>query len=287
MMQENRIKKVAAALRVAHCDITSMVSHAACGISGKTSYDILKISYDAGGKRIAGYITQPHVRDKKLPVIVFNRGGFKNFGALYNDVVHVMIGYLASRGYIVVASQYAGGPGSQGRDTFGGDDDVESVSALYDIIVAHPYADRERIGMLGISRGGMVTYRCLATMPWIRAAVVIGGITDMEAFLQRRPKMRSVLGENIALNNADLYVRSALRWSDRLPHDTPLLIMHGARDERVAPTDALRLTEQLIARDAFCKLIVYPRAGHLLKECRARWQEEVVAWFATHVAGND
>ena len=61
---------------------------------------------------------------------------------------------IASQGYIVVASQYRGNGGSEGREEFGGSD-VKDILNLFPLIDNLHNADNKNIGMFGWSRGGM------------------------------------------------------------------------------------------------------------------------------------
>ena len=58
---------------------------------------------------------------------------------------------------ICVATNYRGCGSSQGTDAFGGDD-VHDVIHLIDLCQKLDYVDTNQINMLGVSRGGMMTY---------------------------------------------------------------------------------------------------------------------------------
>ena len=60
--------------------------------------------------------------------------------------------YLASRGYVVAASQYRGNLYSEGRDEYGGQD-VDDILNLIAKVKKLSYVDRENIFMIGFSRG--------------------------------------------------------------------------------------------------------------------------------------
>ncbi len=51
-----------------------------------------------------------------------------------------------------------------------------------------PYVDRERVFMLGQSRGGTMTYLALKRGAPIRAAAVTSSVSDLEAMARYRPE---------------------------------------------------------------------------------------------------
>jgi len=79
-----------------------------------------RIKYGSGGLKIGGYLVIPKDIEGKLPVIIYNRGGNRNYGLIDKNLNHLE--YLASNGYIVLASQYRGNIYSEGRDEYGGGD---------------------------------------------------------------------------------------------------------------------------------------------------------------------
>lgn len=137
-----------------------------------------KITYISGQKKITGYIVEPK-KGKNLSVVIHNRGGSNEFGAWKDTQMFVgKNARLARAGYIVFLSQYSGNDVSDGVDEFGGED-LQDVLNLYAIIKTYPRADVSRIGMVGGSRGGLMTYMALTQVDWIKAAVVEFGLADL------------------------------------------------------------------------------------------------------------
>ena len=102
---------------------------------------------------------------------------------------------VADWGYVFFASNYRGASGSQGADEFGGADvnDVVNAVRVFDQL---DFADGERIGMWGHSRGGMMTYLALKETDRIDAAIVGAGPSEWKRALQKRPEMETrVLAE--------------------------------------------------------------------------------------------
>jgi len=109
-----------------------------------------RIKYMSGDLEIGGFFVVPRNRNKKYPVIIYNRGGNRNFGLVDRRVDYLE--YLASRGYVVAASQYRGNIYSEGRDEYGGQD-ADDILNLIDKMKKLPYVDRKNIFMIGFSRG--------------------------------------------------------------------------------------------------------------------------------------
>lgn len=120
-----------------------------------------EITYLSDGLRVKGFLLAPK-KEGRYPVLIFNRGGCKDFGALTRGFVARWLSVFASWGYIVVASQYRGNGGGEGKDELGGAD-VADVLDLLPLIDSLPHADPARIGMWGASRGGLMSYLVLAS----------------------------------------------------------------------------------------------------------------------------
>src|SRR5262245_6799354 len=145
------------------------------------------------GLLVNGYMMVPaqaRAEGRRLPVIIYNRGGNTNFGAMTFGRLLNEFAPLALRGYVVIGSQYRGlrsslmGPTPDlGRDEFGGKD-VDDVMALFGIIDSLPYADPKRIGLYGWSRGGMESFLVARRTPRVSAMVVGGPLLDFADVLE-------------------------------------------------------------------------------------------------------
>jgi acetyl esterase/lipase len=241
--------------------------------------DCFAFTYRVDGLTVDGHVVKPKRSDgRKLPVLVYNRGGnIRNaslsFKELYRDQMQ-----WADRGFIVISSQYRGA----GQDEFGGRD-VNDVMALLPIIDGMPEADPERIGMIGISRGTIMTYLAVARSQRIKAIAIWGGVTDLLAEAPRRPEMERVFSRlipNYAENREQaLKDRSVLYWLDRLPQQLPVLLLHGDADVQVSPINATTMAQKLKERKQPHKLVLYPQGDHGLRKYRSQVDDELVEWF--------
>jgi dipeptidyl aminopeptidase/acylaminoacyl peptidase len=250
------------------------------------SIELFRITYESEGLKVRGYLALPK-QGEKLPCVIYNRGGNREFGALSDPGAAWMLGPLAARGYAVVASQYRGNAGGEGREEFGGSE-VRDVLSLIPLLEALPRADASRIGMFGWSRGGMMTYLALAQTDRIRAAVVGAGVADCFETVAARPEMEeNVYSELVPRWKEErekaLAARSAVRWADRLPERTPLLLLHGTGDWRVSPKQSLAMAERLLdARRPF-RLMMFEGGDHGLSEFEAEVDAAVNSWLDRYV----
>jgi dipeptidyl aminopeptidase/acylaminoacyl peptidase len=245
-----------------------------------------RIVYLSDGLRVHGYLAEP--RDGiELPVVIQNRGGNRELAALTDTSAAISLGTLAQNGYIVVASQYRGNAGGEGREEFGGAD-VNDVLNLIALIDQHPRADATRIGMEGWSRGGMMTYLALTRTDRVRGAVIGAGLADVARNIQMRPEMEENVFSELVPNWATerqlaLNARSAVRWPEDLHKGTPILLLHGSADWRVHPTEALDMARALYEAQHPFRLIFFEGADHGISEYRAEVTLATLEWLNRYV----
>ena len=153
-----------------------------------TGFECRRISYLSDGLKVVGYIWKPKdTNGKRLPLIIYNRGGNREFGKLTPWQQSGFYDFV-SNGFVVVASQYRGNDGGEGREEFGGAD-VADVLNLIPLARSLGYVDMNNVFMLGASRGGMMTYLALKKGAPVNAAAVVGGLVDLKADAASRPEM--------------------------------------------------------------------------------------------------
>lgn len=234
------------------------------------------ITYLSDNLKVKGYMAEP-TKEGKYPCIISNRGGNREFGKWEPLKAAMQLGQMASWGYIVIASQYRGNDGGEGKEEFGGKD-INDVLNLIPLLASLPNADTSRIGMEGTSRGGMMTYLALTKTNRLKAAVVTGGACDAFQNIASRPGMEGVYGElvpNFANRKEEaLKERSATFWPERLNKTTPLLILQGSADWRVLPMEAFTMVQKLYALQHPVRFILFEGADHGINEFWSdRWLE--------------
>lgn len=256
----------------------------------QASVVVESLTYESDGLRIAAFLGFPAdapTRAKPLPCLIFNRGGNRDFSSMTPERFARLAATVCPWGYILVASNYRGGTGSEGADEFGGADVNDVINALR-IFDQLPFADATRIGMWGHSRGGMMTYLALTRTNRIKAAIVGAGMADLERSIAQRPEMETnVAAECVpdwATNRAAaITARSAVRWVEKLPATTPILLIHGTADWRVDPRDAMDMAQKLYEAKRPFRLMMFEGADHGISEFKAEYHEAVHNWLDTYV----
>lgn len=248
---------------------------------------IKRITYLSDGLKVKGYLAMPAHTEGKLPCVIFNRGGSLEFGALHDAAAVFQLGPIAAHGYIVVASQYRGNGGGEGREEFGGAD-VNDVLHLIPLLESLPQADPARIGMYGWSRGGLMTYLAMTRTERIRAAVIGGGVSDLAASIAERPELETEVYSKLVPRwsterQAAIDARSPIRWAAKLNKTTPLLLLHGGADWRVSPRQALRMADALLEAKQPFRLVLFEGGSHGIFEHEVEVDRLVLDWLDTYV----
>ncbi len=254
-------------------------------LAALSGMDVSAITYDSDGLAVTGIEVLPDLQpNEKVPLMIYNRGGSGDYGRLSPGQVTVLMAPFVNALRVgVLASNYRGNGGSEGREEFGGAD-VRDVLNLIALGRAQPWWDGKNIFMLGWSRGGMMAYLALKAGAELNAVAIGAGITDLIAGNARRPEMEK-LGERLipdyeANREAALRERSALYWPEKL--NAPLLILHGDADETVEVSEARELVTKLEALGKEVRYVEYAGGDHALKKHWKQWMDEAVRWFAAH-----
>jgi len=255
----------------------------------KANLSCSNFQYRVDGVWVDGFaISNKSMSKEKSPVIVFNRGGNGNFGTINFTLMLDKLFPFAQSGFVVVGSQYrgTGEKNPEFDDEFGGAD-VADVSALIESIPQIVKGDPKRIGMLGVSRGGMQSFLAIKDRADIKAVATIAAATDLMAELEFRPEMESVYKKripNYSTNKEDeLSNRSVVNWVDKLPADLPILLLHGENDKRVSVENSKKFASLLEKEKRPHKLVVYPKDNHFLRLNAKKAEKEIIDWFKKYL----
>ena len=254
-------------------------------VAGKSGdVEVYKITYKSDDLIINGYLAQPKAGGK-VPCVILNRGGNDKMNPWTDERAAEVLGRFASWGYVAIASQYRGANGAPGHDELGGAD-IDDVMNLIPVLEAQPRADATRIGMVGWSRGGMMTYLAIARTTRIAAAVVISGLADQN--LEDRPDMlkafKRLIPDYEKNPSAAIAARSAVKWADKLNKSTPILILHGTADWRAKPkTNAINMAAALLDVKQPFRMILYEGGQHGIAEFRDDVNRVTREWLDTYV----
>lgn len=180
------------------------------------------------------------------------------------------IQYFAHRGYVVLTPNVRGSTGYGKAYAHLDDldrriDAVADARAAADWLVAHGWADRDRIAVMGQSYGGFMVLASLATNPETWAAGIdLYGIANFVTFMERthpfRRRHRAAEYGSLEQHRELLERISPLRQVDRMR--APLLAVHGENDLRVPIGETEQVIAALRARGIPTELIRLPDEGH-------------------------
>jgi dienelactone hydrolase len=195
---------------------------------------------------------------EKRAALIFVHGGPQRqmlLGWHYLSFYHVFYGvnqWLSSQGYIVLSVNYRSGTGYgqsfRGAAQVGGrgNSEYRDVLAAGKWLAARPDVDPNKVGIWGLSYGGLLTAEALARNSDIfKAGVDLAGVHL----------------EGNSLNPDDVsYKSSAISEIDNWK--SPVLLVQGDDDRNVNFAQMVGLVQLLRARNIYHELIVYPDDVH-------------------------
>ena len=169
---------------------------------------------------------------------------------------------------------------------FGGKD-VNDITNLIESLHFITSADTSKVGLFGISRGGMMNYLTLKRkINKIKAVVSIGAITDMNTTIKYHPRIDGVCEELIPnyLDNKAVArnKRSVTNWVDKLPK-TPMLILHGMKDQHVDYSQIPPFLDSLEKYHVPFKSMSFENDNHGIKKHREFISLEILKWFERYL----
>jgi dipeptidyl-peptidase 4 len=195
---------------------------------------------------------------ERRPAMIFVHGGPQRqmlLGYHYRHFYHMAYGvnqWLASQGYVVMSVNYRSGIGygrsfRMARDTGQrGNAEYRDVLAAGKYLRDRPDVDPKRVGIWGLSYGGILTAQALARNSDIFAAGVdLAGIHLWGSSLEPE----AVSYQSSAISQID-------KWK------SPVLLVHGDDDRNVAFSQTTGLVQLLRAHDVDHELIVFPDDVH-------------------------
>ena len=225
------------------------------------------------GERIEGVLHLPvgAAPGAKHPLVVNPHGGPEGADRLGWDWIAQL---FAARGYVVLQPNYRGSSGrgvawSKADHHDLGGKEFDDLLAGIDSLVGSGLVDPERVGIGGWSYGGYFSalgathhserFKCAMMGAGISNWISFQGTTDIphENYLVHWERW-------LPGNDGLLWERSPLSAIEKA--NTPTLILHGAGDKRVPPSQATEMYRALKDKGIETELVLYPRAGHGVRE---------------------
>jgi dipeptidyl aminopeptidase/acylaminoacyl peptidase len=194
----------------------------------------------------------------KRPAVIFVHGGPVRqmlLGYHYRHFYHMAYGvnqWLASKGYVVLSVNYRRGIG-YGRSfrtapNTGGQGNAEyrDVLAAGKYLQSRPEVDPARVGIWGLSYGGVLTAQALARNSDIfKVGIDLAGVHLWGS---------SIDPESVSFKSSAIGAIST--WK------SPVLLLHGDDDRNVQFSQTTGLVQLLRAHDVYHELIVFPDDVH-------------------------
>jgi len=205
--------------------------------------------------------------DERPPLIVESHGGPTGSATA---TFSLGVQFWTTRGFAVVDVDYGGstGYGRAYRERLNGQWGVVDLAdcvnaALY--LVGEGEADPDRLLITGGSAGGYTTICALTFTDAFAAGTTYFGIADLEQFAGGETHKFELAYEHTLVGpypeRADLYrERSPIHFTDRIT--TPMLVLQGADDRVVPPSQAELIVAALRERGVPHAYLLYEGEGH-------------------------
>ncbi|MBI2379232.1 MAG: S9 family peptidase [Gammaproteobacteria bacterium] len=227
---------------------------------------------DAGGELVHAFYYPPRSaafqgpENERPPLILMSHSG--PTGATTAGF-NAAIQFWTSRGFAVADVNYRGstGYGRAYRDALRGQWGVLDVADC--ILVARELArrglaDEHRLLIRGGSAGGFTTLCALVFHKVFAAGMSRYGVADLESLVKDSHKFEARYLDGLVApypQRADIYrERSPLHHAERI--SCPLLLLQGADDPVVPPSQAMRFAQALDAKGLPHALVLFEGEGH-------------------------
>jgi len=223
----------------------------------------------------------------KYPTILYCQGGPQS-GVSQFWSYRWNFQLMAARGYIVVAPNRRGLPGfgtewnEQISGDWGGQNKKDLLSAI-DALAKEPFVDETRLAAVGASYGGYSVFWLAGNHNGrFKAFIAHCGVFNMDMMYDTTEEMFFV--------NWDLggpyWEQPDNRYSFS-PHlfieywDTPILIIHGAKDFRVPESQGMAAFNAAQMRGVPSRFLYFPEENHWILSAQngILWQREFAGWL--------
>jgi dipeptidyl aminopeptidase/acylaminoacyl peptidase len=239
------------------------------------------------GIALEGIATFPagYAEGRRYPFLVLPHGGPEDNDLLDLDSLSRIV---AGLGYVVLQPEYRGstGYGSDFLDAIYqhfGERAYRDVDSATDFAIAQGWADPNKLAIFGWSAGGFMTSWTVTQTQRYRAAIEGAGITDWASFMWTSDVQQIDYDARWPEKDPSAFLQfSAAVHASQVT--TPILILHGAADERVPTFQGREFFEALAANGKTTRLVTYPGSPHFprLWEQRRDVLREIAAWLARY-----
>lgn len=230
-------------------------------------------------------------KNKKYPTLLYCQGGPQSTVSQFWSY-RWNFQMMSANNYIIVAPNRRGLPGfgqewnEQISGDYGGQNMKDYLSAI-DEMKKEPYVDEDKLGAVGASYGGFSVF-------WLagfhnkrfKAFIAHDGIFNLEAKYAETDEIffpnwdlggpfwekDNSIAQRSYSNSPHLFVQN---W------DTPILVIHGGKDYRIADTQGLQAFNSARLRGIPAQLLYLPDENHwvLTAQNGILWQRTFFSWL--------
>lgn len=214
---------------------------------------------------------------KPLPTLVYVHGGpYYRTTVAFNIDWYYWVPYLVSAGYAVLCPNYRGGSShgeeyaSQARGRMG-TGEFDDIISLVKHGISEGIIDESKVGIGGWSQGGFLSYLAVTRQDFhFKAAICGAGVSDwdMMSMSSDAPFFEAELAGKAPwyTDASDTSARHGSPIWNMKNVKTPIMILHGEKDERVPISQAVAFHRGCLHYGVPCEFVTYPREPHLFKE---------------------
>ncbi len=225
---------------------------------------------------------------KKYPALLYCQGGpqasvSQFFSYRWNFQM------MAANDYIIVAPNRRGLPsfGMEWLEQISGDyagQNIKDYLSAIDALSKEPYVDKDNLGAVGASYGGYSVFYLAGNHDGrFDAFISHDGMFNLESQYLETEEMWFVNwdlgGPYWEEENRKTYEQSPHRFVDKW--DTPIMVIHGQKDYRIAYTQGMSAFNAAQLRDIPSKFLYFPNENHwvLQPQNGILWQREFFKWL--------
>jgi dipeptidyl aminopeptidase/acylaminoacyl peptidase len=248
-----------------------------CVTNEQSQVKICKYDYLSDGKKVEAFVIRP-LADGKYPglVLLSGREGAKTSFTFATIFVR--------QGFACLAISELGYGKSEGKPDFMGPASIEAFAVGLKRFRREPFIDAEKIGVFGYSRGGMAA--SLLTIKLgkaVKAAVFGAGVYDFKKAYDETKidGIRKNIEAETGFTEKAIRERSSILQMEKLK--TPVLIIHGEKDENVPVNQAWLLRDRLTELKKDFEIIIL--ADHKHGQFKGNFISPVIDFFSRKLKG--